>query len=150
MSDLISRRELINFLRTENQKCITSTGYELSFGVIATLIECQPIAYDPGKVVEELEKNKRKLFSFAKDYSEVGNPEMAEIYSDRASEYMNAIEIVKQGSVADDCCEWELCDEEANVYDTSCRNPHILINGTPEENNYEYCPYCGKKIKVAE
>lgn len=43
-----------------------------------------------------------------------------------------------------------LCDEEANVYDTSCRNPHILIEGTPKENNYEYCPYCGKKIKVVE
>ena len=49
-----------------------------------------------------------------------------------------------------DCCEWRLCDEEENVYDTSCRNPHILIEGTPKENNYEYCPYCGKKIKVVE
>ena len=48
----------------------------------------------------------------------------------------------------DDVCEWRLCDEEANVYDTICRNPHILIKGTPKENNYEYCPYCGKKIKV--
>ena len=45
-------------------------------------------------------------------------------------------------------CEWRLCDEEANVYDTSCRNPHILIEGTPQENNYEFCPYCGKKIKT--
>ena len=53
-------------------------------------------------------------------------------------------------SMTDDVCEWRLCDEEANVYDTSCRNPHILIEGTPKENNYEYCPYCGKKIKVVE
>ena len=52
--------------------------------------------------------------------------------------------------MTDDVCEWRLCDEEANVYDTSCRNPHILIEGTPKENNYEYCPYCGKKIKVVE
>ena len=58
--------------------------------------------------------------------------------------------IVKQGGVSDDVCEWRLCDEEANIYDTSCRNPHILIEGTPKENNYEYCPYCGKKIKVVE
>ena len=48
-----------------------------------------------------------------------------------------------------DFCEWRLCDEEANVYDTTCRNPHILIEGSPTDNNYEYCPYCGKKIKVA-
>ena len=52
--------------------------------------------------------------------------------------------------VIEEVCEWMLCDEEANVYDTSCRNPHILIEGTPKENNYEYCPYCGKKIKVVE
>ena len=52
--------------------------------------------------------------------------------------------------ISDDVCEWRLCDEEANVYDTSCRNPHILIEGTPKENKYEYCPYCGKKIKVVE
>ena len=58
--------------------------------------------------------------------------------------------IVKQGGVSDDVCEWRLCNEEANVYDTSCRNPHILIKGTPKENNYEYCPYCGKKIKVVK
>ena len=51
---------------------------------------------------------------------------------------------------SDDVCEWRLCDEESNVYDTSCRNPHILIEGTPRENNYEFCPYCGKKIKVVE
>ena len=51
---------------------------------------------------------------------------------------------------SDDVCEWRLCDEEANVYDTSCRNPHILIEGTPRENNYKFCPYCGKKIKAVE
>ena len=62
----------------------------------------------------------------------------------------DAIEIVKQGGVREDVCEWRLCDEESNVYDTSCRNPHILIEGTPRENNYEFCPYCGKKIKVVE
>ena len=64
--------------------------------------------------------------------------------------YDKAIEIVKQGGISDDVCEWRLCDGEANVYDTSCRNPHILIEGTPNENNYEYCPYCGKKIKAGE
>ena len=65
----------------------------------------------------------------------------------------DAIEIVKHGGVYDDTdnvCEWRLCAAEANVYDTSCGNPHILIEGTPKENNYEYCPYCGKKILCKE
>ena len=63
----------------------------------------------------------------------------------------NAIEIVNKlaEEYKNDFCEWRLCDEEANVYDTTCRNPHILIEGSPTDNNYEYCPYCGKKIKIA-
>ena len=56
------------------------------------------------------------------------------------------LQVIDSGSASDDACEWRLCDEEANVYDTSCRNTHILIEGTPRENNYKYCPYCGKKI----
>ena len=86
------------------------------------------------KIIEELE-----LHSF-----ELGTDALPVHYV-RLNE---AIEIVKQGGVSDYVCEWRLCDEEANVYDTSCRNPHILIEGTPKENNYEYCPYCGKKIKI--
>ena len=60
------------------------------------------------------------------------------IWSDLA-----VVEMVKKiaeqlkGGVSDDVCEWRLFDEEANVYDTSCRNSHILIEGTPKENNYE-------------
>ena len=67
-------------------------------------------------------------------------------------EEKNAIDIINEAEAKweSECCEWRLCDEEENVYDTSCRNPHILIEGTPKENNYEYCPYCGKRIKVVE
>ena len=49
---------------------------------------------------------------------------------------------------SDNFCEWRLIDDEANVYDTDCRNPHILIDGTPKDNNYTFCPYCGRKIKI--
>ena len=98
-------------------------------------IQEQPTAYDIDKVVEELDKKYNNSLWIKGD----------EEFSITRNEL---IEIVKQGGVSDDVCEWSLCDEEANVYDTSCRNPHILIKGTPKENNYEYCPYCGKKIKV--
>lgn len=50
---------------------------------------------------------------------------------------------------SEDYCEWRLIDYDANVYDTTCRNPHILLEGSPTDNSYEFCPYCGKKIKVA-
>lgn len=47
-------------------------------------------------------------------------------------EAVQALKSVLDGN-HDDVCEWRLCDEEANVYDTSCRNPHILIEGTPKK-----------------
>ena len=49
-------------------------------------------------------------------------------------EFIDYVEGKREIGVSDDMCEWRLCDEEANVYDTSCRNPHILIEGTPKEN----------------
>ena len=145
MSDLISRSELLK------RFCINKDGhriperdcdnFEVTVSVkdIKTIIKEQPTAYDVDKVVEELE-----LHSF-----ELGTDSLPVHYV-RLNE---AIEIVKQGGISeasDNVCEWRLCDEEANVYDTSCRNPHILIEGTPQENNYEFCPYCGKKILCRE
>ena len=131
MSDLISRSELIkHFEAIQQQENVVG----LEFIAMIDEIKEQPTAYDVDKVVEELE-----LHSF-----ELGTDSLPVHYV-RLNE---AIEIVKQGGVSDYVCEWRLCDEEANVYDTSCRNPHILIEGTPQENNYEFCPYCGKKIKT--
>ena len=104
-------------------------------------------AYDIDKVVEELEEAKGNVpvNRLLDDIIKEKPKELGQLIA-----YDKAIEIVKQGGVADDVCEWRLCDGEANVYDTSCGNPHILIEGTPKENNYEYCPYCGKKIKAVE
>ena len=130
MSDLISRNRAISILEQLDEHSLSG---KMDISNAIYLLENQPATYDIDKVVEEL-----KNASWEEtDISTV-------IYID------DAIEIVKQGVVSDDVCEWRLCDEEANVYDTSCRNPHILIEGTPKENNYEYCPYCGKKIKVVE
>ena len=98
MSDLISRSELIKEIEKYKFGVISNDAErEYVKDTILNFIICQPTAYDIGKVIEELEQNKRKLFSFAKDYDEVGDFAMAEIYSQRASEYITAIEIVKSG-----------------------------------------------------
>ena len=47
-----------------------------------------------------------------------------------------------------DVCEWKQHEREIDVYFTECGQAHIFVDGNPEENNYEYCPYCGKKIKI--
>ena len=75
-------------------------------------------------------------------------------------EYVNLVEQSNKEAVQalksvlddtyDDVCEWKLEDEEANLYLTGCQQRQLLFEGTPKENGYRYCPYCGKKIKVVE
>ena len=62
----------------------------------------------------------------------------------------DAIEIVKQGGVSDDVCEWKifdnsLTDEPQWVYETDCGK---YVEEEHTSKAFVYCPYCGKKIKV--
>ena len=53
----------------------------------------------------------------------------------------DAIEIVKQGYVSDDVCEWKYINDfelTSDNHESKCI----------ERCNYIYCPYCGKKIKI--
>ena len=57
----------------------------------------------------------------------------------------DAIEIVKQGGVSDDVCEWTLTDtRKVMPYKTSCGNEDLY------DHRWKFCPYCRKKIKVVE
>jgi len=46
-------------------------------------------------------------------------------------------------------CIWK---EESGVdsdvtYSTSCDNMFTIMEGTPKDNDFKYCPYCGGKLK---
>jgi len=32
------------------------------------------------------------------------------------------------------------------TWSTGCGEYHMFIEGTPEDNSYEFCPYCGSDI----
>jgi uncharacterized Zn-finger protein len=42
-------------------------------------------------------------------------------------------------------CTWTE-DADGNWH-TGCQEIHVFIVGTPQENGYVFCPYCGGKIK---
>lgn len=113
-------------------------------------VEEQPTAYDVDKVLEELQTEK--------GYACLGRQcTRCEYYKvcfrgEKAQEVAidKEIEIVQQGGVSDDVCEWKLEDEEANLYVTKCQQRHLIFEGTPKDNGYKHCPYCGKKIKVVD
>ena len=54
-----------------------------------------------------------------------------------------AIEIVKQGIISDDVCEWKV---KSNYYVTKCSHDTDIMYGLKQD--FKFCPYCGKNIKV--
>ena len=45
----------------------------------------------------------------------------------------------------DDTCEWIYNDDD-ECWDTNCDEKFQFIDGTPLNNGFEYCPYCGRKL----
>lgn len=43
-----------------------------------------------------------------------------------------------------DKCEWK--QDENGVWETECGNMFEITEGTPNENDLKYCPYCGKHL----
>jgi len=46
-------------------------------------------------------------------------------------------------------CTWSYREFE-DAWFTSCNNVHQLMCGTPKDNHYVFCSYCGKRIIVSE
>ena len=139
MSDLISRSELLKrFLVNKDGHRIPERdcdNFEVTVSIkdVKTIIKEQPTAYDIDKVVEELEKSS-KWINETNGYCDDGNDYIP---------LSKAIEIVKNGCVSDDACEWTL----DGVYLNSPHKP--LVSCVTDENyRYYYCPVCGKKIKA--
>jgi len=44
-------------------------------------------------------------------------------------------------------CVWTY-DEREDYWATSCGEAMCFPEGTPKENNFGYCSYCGNKIKI--
>ena len=46
-------------------------------------------------------------------------------------------------------CTWKH-DLYHDVWDTSCGDSACFISDGPKDNNYRFCPYCGKPLVVEE
>lgn len=42
-------------------------------------------------------------------------------------------------------CKWEYQEDE-DCWDTECGNKFVLEVGTPIENDFHFCPYCGRDL----
>lgn len=101
---------------------------------LAKLLDEQPTAYSVGKVVAELEELRDRYDDGIKNFAIRGIIE-------------KAIEIVKQGGVSDDVCEWK-AGKSNDEWQPNCEpNSTYNVFGVAW---FRKCPYCGKKIKVVE
>lgn len=88
--------------------------------------------YDVDKVIETLKERSIEYNSGVRLH---GKPE--EMITDEV------IEIVKQGDVSDDVCQWSYSAQKGKW--TSDR--HKVVFDGDIACDWNYCPYCGKKIK---
>ena len=145
MSDLISRKKIRDYIKGEINpygKPFEGTAYELGLKIMR-YIDAMDSAYDIDKVVDELEERKEEREKQYKRASmEDGSYMLSKCFSEGARAYGNAIEIVKQGSISDDVCEWK--QTSTARYKTSCgyRLEEFF------DTNACYCKQCGKKIKI--
>ena len=123
----------LSYLYTKNHIPVDMRAKE----TLSTIME-QPTAYDADKVAEELKRIR------AKKTCNKEKCDTKEIC--RICVVDDAIEIVKQGGVFDDVCEWKSASDGESI-----QNPHTkrLYSNEPSMQNV-YCNTCGKKIKVVE
>ena len=104
------------------------------------LLDNQQTAYDIDKVVEELKENaSRYTKKYITPYGNNG-------YRDtKAISIHKAIEIVKQGGIVENLCEWKL---DGYNLTTDCGDYFNLYDNCTDK--FKFCPTCGKKIKVVD
>lgn len=159
MSDLISRTELLNALNNKNIQITFDLPIEEILGedvdlddfsmlvqdaiqvykkMVIDTIKNQPTAYDIDKVVEKLNCDRCESCSLL---------EVCAGSKCCTGCHKKIIEIVKQGGVSDDVCEWKI----DGVYLRSPHNqPFVTCIADDEDYRYNYCPVCGNKIKAVE
>ena len=136
MGRLIDADKLLETLQDLEPHC-DNKDYER--GMLITMnyympriINDEPTVFDVDKVVEQLES----LSNAEADYYYASSNDVI----DRD----DAIEIVKQGGVSDDVCEWKSVSDGEFI-----QNPHTnrLYSNESSMRNV-YCNTCGKKIKI--
>lgn len=92
-----------------------------------------PTAYSVDKVIKELRRGS------GNGYRDVDGD-----YVPQMIDTEKAIEIVKHGVVSDDACEWKKSKDYPFDWLVGCDGCEV------NHRQGDYCPRCGKKIKVVE
>jgi hypothetical protein len=114
---------------------------------------------DKSSIIDDLKAFLKEKFKYNSEQAEIWRDgsdndayfrQQKDLYMDRANIYGEVMREIDRLSeeYKGGCCEWKQYDEN-DIYYTGCEQIHMFIDGSPTDNKYEFCPYCGKKIKVA-
>ena len=175
MSDLISRSKVIDILEKE-KSLMCSYDADIAILSIEKGIRELPTAYYIDKIVEELESfaklaedrwangtskhayQEHKCWVKAIEIVKQGGVgtetetirDKAVKWNNNSSkrvpyEFIDYVEGKREMCVSDDVCEWKV---KSNYYVTECSHDTDVMYGLKQD--FKFCPYCGKKIKVVE
>ena len=177
MSDLIRREDVIKLVNQFVFGLCKAQNDEV-IKIFSKHIEKIPTAYDVGKVVEELEENaSRYTKKYNTPYGNNGYRDVKAISIHKAIEivkhgcvetetetirdkavkwnnnsskrvpyeFIDYVEGKREIGVSDDVCEWKV---KSNYYVTECSHDTDVMYGLKQD--FKFCPYCSKKIKVVE
>ena len=54
--------------------------------------------------------------------------------------------IEAQSAVPTTCNWFQDSEDQSDLYDTTCGNRYFIIDGTPTDNGFLFCCYCGKPL----
>ena len=131
---LIDADAFLERIQNDASLCAEIKLYGLK--VLKKYLDLQPTAYDIDKVAKELYEKRTEIL-LSNDYE-------CEIINYCIDNFDKAIEIVKQDDISDDMCEWRKFNGSSCLFETSCGNVSGMYRG------FNFCPYCGKKIKIVE
>lgn len=146
--DVLNKEYREAMLNEDNDLILAIQNQQSAYTIALRLLDNEPTAYSVDKVVEELESVENYYYDDEID-------EEGDLIMFKSIEQSVAIEIVKQGGVSDDVCEWEKGSSGyvgyPAYYSKCCTtNSKGLEMQTHIIADWKYCPYCGKKIKVVE
>ena len=97
---------------------------------------------DREKTIKEMTVLRNWLLHM-EEFNAHGNSDM---YHEFGCTVYSALEILKEQEAKTG--KWILDDEDANSWKCSeCGDLLIINDGTPHENNWHFCPYCGTKLE---
>lgn len=66
------------------------------------------------------------------------------------SAFSSEEEMIKALTPEPTICLWTPESEYVCCYTTGCKNDFNFFEGSPADNHFIFCPFCGKKIKEKE